>query len=196
MRPLFSLAISLALFAAACDRVPEPAAPDLASALPDAPSALRVSAQQGTHTVTYPNIDASFGPAVLASCEGGYDLLFEIAGTVTVIATIDGAGNITRLQNVWNSTVSIANSVTGYSVSGPSSGPDQTTFNSDGTSRLVQYGLLLHLKLPDGTQLLDAGTVEFLIDANGGLTLVAMHGPHPDHEGFPERPVLCALLNH
>ena len=63
-------------------------------------------------------------------------------------------------------------------------------------SRLIQYGLLLHLKLPDGTQLLDAGTVEFFIDQNGGVTLVAMQGPHPDHEGFPERPVLCALLNH
>jgi hypothetical protein len=164
------------------------------------PSAPIITAQQTAaaqaHTKTFPNVDGSFGPAVLASCDEGYDLVFQFKGTVTIIETIDPAGNITKLRNVWNLTVYISNSVTGYTVFGPSYGPDQTTFNSDGTSRLVQYGLLLHLKLPDGTQLLDAGTVEFFFDQNGGITLVAMHGPHPDHEGFPERPVLCGLLNH
>jgi len=174
---------------AACESVAGPA-------LRERPAMLRASSQGGTHTKVLPNVDGSFGPAVLASCAEGYDLIFKFTGTVTIIETIDQAGNITKLENVWNLTVSIANSVTGYTVSGPSYGPDQTTFNSDGTSRLVQYGLLLHLRLPDGTQLLDAGTVEFLLDQNGGVTLVAMHGPHPDHEGFPERPVLCALLNH
>lgn len=164
---------------------------------PSAPStsALQTTAAQG-HTKVFPNVDGSFGPAVLATCDEGYDLIFQFKGTVTIIETIDRTGNITKLQNVWNLTVYISNSVTGYSVFGPSYGPDQTTFNSDGTSRLVQYGLLLHLKTPDGTQLIDAGSVEFLIDENGGVTLVGMHGPHPDHEGFPERPVLCALLNH
>jgi len=174
---------------AACESVAGPA-------LRERPATLRASSQGGTHTKVLPNVDGGFGPAVLASCAEGYDLIFKFTGTVTIIETIDQAGNITKLQNVWNLTVSIANSVTGYTVSGPSYGPDQTTFNSDGTSRLVQYGLLLHLKLPDGTQLLDAGTVEFFLDQNGGVTLVAMQGPHPDHEGFPERPVLCALLNH
>ncbi len=165
--------------------------------LPSAPSitAHQTAAEQ-THTKTFPNVDGSFGPAVLASCDEGYDLIFQFKGTVTIIETTDQAGNITKLQNVWNLTVYISNSVTGYTVFGPSYGPDRTTFNSNGTSRLVQYGLLLHLKLPDGTQLLDAGTVEFFFDQNGGVTLVAMHGPHPDHEGFPERPVLCGLLNH
>jgi hypothetical protein len=165
--------------------------------LPSAPSvtALQTTAAP-THTRTFPNVDGSFGPAVLASCDEGYDLIFEFKGTVTIIETTDQAGNITRLQNVWNLTVVISNSVTGYTVSGPSYGPDRTTFNTDGTSRLVQYGLLLHLKLPDGTQLLDVGTVEFFLDQSGGITLVAMHGPHPDHEGFPERPVLCGLLHH
>jgi hypothetical protein len=165
--------------------------------LPSAPSiTARQTAAAPTHTKTFPNVDGSFGPAVLASCDGGYDLIFRFNGTVTIIETMDPAGNITKLQNVWNLTISISNSVTGYTVSGPSYGPDQTTFNVDGTSRLVQYGLLLHLKLPDGTQLLDVGTVEFFFDQNGGVTLVGMHGPHPDHEGFPERPVLCGLLNH
>jgi hypothetical protein len=165
--------------------------------LPSAPSiTVRQTAAEQTHTKVFPNVDGSFGPAVLASCDEGYDLIFQFKGTVTIIETIDQAGNITKLQNVWNLTVYISNSVTGYTVFGPSYGPDQMTFNSDGTSRLVQYGLLLHLKLPDGTQLLDAGTVEFFFDQNGGITLVAMHGPHPDHEGFPERPVLCGLLNH
>ena len=165
--------------------------------LPSAPSitALQTAAAQ-SRTKVFPNVDGSFGPAVLATCDEGYDLIFQFKGTVTIIETIDGAGNITKLQNVWNLTVYISNSVTGYTVFGPSYGPDQTTFNSDGTSRLVQYGLLLHLKTPDGTQLIDAGSVEFLIEENGGVTLIGMHGPHPDHEGFPERPVLCALLNH
>ena len=165
--------------------------------LPSAPSVTALQTAAGpTHTRTLPNVDGSFGPAVLASCGEGYDLIFELKGTVTIIETTDQAGNITRLQNVWHLTVVISNSVTGYAVSGPSYGPDQTTFNTDGTSRLVQYGLLLHLKLPDGSQLLDVGTVEFSLDQNGGITLVGMHGPHPDHEGFPERPVLCGLLNH
>jgi len=165
--------------------------------LPSAPSitALQTAAAQ-IQTKVFPNVDGSFGPAVLATCDEGYDLVFQFKGTVTIIETIDQAGNITKLQNVWNLTVYISNSVTGYTVFGPSYGPDQTTFSSDGTSRLVQYGLLLHLKLPDRTHLLDAGTVEFLLDQNGGISLVAMHGPHPDHEGFPERPVLCGLLNH
>jgi hypothetical protein len=165
--------------------------------LPSAPSitALQTAAAQ-THTTVFPNVDASFGPAVLATCAEGFDLIFQFKGTVTVIETIDQAGNITKVQNAWNLIVYISNSVTGYTVFGPSYGPDQMTFNSDGTSRLIQYGLLLHVKLPDGTQLLDAGTVEFLLDQNGGISLVAMHGPHPDHEGFPERPVLCGLLNH
>jgi len=165
--------------------------------LPSAPDIVaysRVAAQ--THSKVFPNVDGSFGPAVLASCDEGYDLIFEFKGTVTIIETSDQAGNITRLQNVWNLTVVISNSVTGYTVAGPSYGPDQTTFNTDGTSRLVQYGLLLHLRLPDRTQLLDVGTVEFSLDQNRGITLVGMHGPHPDHEGFPERPVLCGLLNH
>ena len=189
MRPLPRLVVPVVLMTAACESVAGPV-------LRERPATLRASAQQGTHTRVLPNVDGSFGPAVLASCAEGYDLIFQFTGTVTIIETIDQAGNITKLQNVWNLAVSIANSVTGYVVSGPSYGPDQTTFNSDGTSRLIQYGLLLHLKLPDGTQLLDAGTVEFFLDQNGGVTLVAMQGPHPDHEGFPERPVLCALLNH
>lgn len=188
MDALLRLAIPLALLAAACEPVPDPTAPDVPSP--------RFSAQQGGRTSVLPNVDGSFGPAVLASCEGGYDLIYQQVGTVTIIETTDNAGNIRKLQFVWNLTISVINSVTGYSLSGPSYGPDQTTFNSDGTTRLVQYGLLLHLKTPDGTQLVDAGTVEFLFDANGGVTLVAMHGPHPDHEGFPERPVLCALINH
>jgi len=185
LRPLL---LAPAILAAACAESLEP------------PSAPNLSAQQAaaaqSHTKVFPNVDGSFGPAVLASCAGGYDLVFQFKGTVTIIETIDPLGNITKLQNVWNLTVDISNSVTGYMVSGPSYGPDQTTFNADGTSRLVQYGLLLHLKLPDGTQLIDAGTVVFLLDANGGITLVALQGPHPDHEGFPERPVLCGLLNH
>lgn len=164
------------------------------------PSAPEITASQTTaaqiHTKTFPNVDVSFGPAVLASCAEGYDLTYRFQGTVTIIETTDQAGNITTLRNVWNTTFDISNSVTGYTVSGPSYGPDLTTFTSDGTSRLVQYGLLLHLKLPDGTRLLDAGTVEFLFDQNGEVTLVALHGPHPDHEGFPDRPVLCGLLNH
>jgi len=165
--------------------------------LPSAPSiAAHQTAAGGTRTVVIPNADASFGPAVLASCPGGYDLVFTFSGTVTIIETLDPAGNIVRLQNVWKTTVAIFNSVTGYSVSGPTYGPDHNTFNPDGTARLVQDGLLLHLKLPDGSQLVDAGSVEFLIDANGNYTLVAMHGPHPDHDGFPQRPVLCELLNH
>jgi hypothetical protein len=114
---------------------------------------------------------------------------------VTVIVTTDRVGNITRLQNVWNLTASYTNSVTGYSIFGPSHGPDVTTFNTDGTSRLVQYGPIVHLRTPDGTHLVDAGRIEFLIDANG-LSLVRVSGPHPIHEGFPERPVLCALINH
>ena len=165
--------------------------------LSSAPSitALQTAAAQ-SRTRVFPNVDGSFGPAVLATCDEGYDLVFQFKGTVTIIETIDGAGNIIKLQSVWNLTVYISNSVTGYTLFGPSYGPDQTIFNSDGTSRLVQHGLLLHLKTPDGTQLIDAGSVEFFIDENGGVTLVGMHGPHPDHEGFPERPVLCALLNH
>jgi len=189
MRSLHHLAVPVVLITAACESTAGPAPLDSLATL-------RESMQQGTHTKVLPNVDGSFGPAVLASCAEGYDLIFKFTGTVTMIETIDPAGNITKLQNVWNLTVSIANSATGYTVSGPSYGPDQTTFNSDGTSRLVQYGLLLHLKLPDGTHLLDVGTVEFFLDQTGGITLVAMHGPHPDHEGFPDRPVLCALLNH
>src|SRR6266576_2950261 len=100
--------------------------------LPSAPSvtALQTTAAP-THTRTFPNVDGSFGPAVLASCDEGYDLIFEFKGTVTIIETSDQAGNITRLQNVWNLTVVISNSVTGYTVSGPSYGPDRTTFNTD-----------------------------------------------------------------
>jgi hypothetical protein len=189
MRRLLLIGTSLALVAAGCDRMSAPIAPDAAAALQVAPP-------QGTRTVVIPNADAAFGPAVLASCPEGFDLVFTYSGTVTIVETLDRAGNIARLQNVWKTSVAIFNSVTGYSVSGPSYGPDHNTFNSDGSTRLVQDGLLLHLKLPDGTQLVDAGSVEFLIDANGDFTLVAMHGPHPDHVGFPERPVLCALLNH
>jgi len=114
---------------------------------------------------------------------------------VTIIETTDKAGDVTRLQFVWNLTASYTNAVTGYSISGPSYGPDQTTFNSDGTSRFIQVGIIVHLKTPDGENLVDAGRLEFLIDANG-ISLVEMSGPHPIHEGFPERPVLCALINH
>jgi len=189
MRPLTHVGIPLVLMAVACESTAGPRSPH-------APTALQASLQPGTHTRVLPNVDGSFGPAVLASCDQGYDLIFQFKGTVTMIEKLDQAGNIIELQNVWNLSVSIANSVTGYTLAGPSYGPDRTTFNPDGTSRLVQYGLLLHLKLPDGTQLIDVGTVDFFIDQNGGITLVGMHGPHPDHVGFPERPVLCALLNH
>jgi len=187
MRTLLRLAIPLALLAAACEPVPNPAAPDVASP--------RFSAQQGGHTSVFPNVDGSFGPFVLASCDGGYDLIYQQEGSVTVIEMTDKAGNITKLQFVWNLTASYTNSVTGYSISGPSHGPDQTTFNSDGTSQFVQVGLIVHLKTPDGENLVDAGRLEFLIDENG-ISLVEMSGPHPIHEGFPERPVLCALINH
>lgn len=191
MRRLLLLSAPFALLAVACESAPQPVAPTRA-----VPAADELGVTGGTRTVVIPNADAGFGPAVLASCPEGYDLVFTYSGTVTIIETLDPAGNIVRLQNVWKTSVAIFNSVTGYSVSGPSYGPDHNTFNSDGTTRLVQDGLLLHLKLSDGTQLVDAGSVEFLIDANGNYTLVAMHGPHPDHEGFPERPVLCGLLNH
>lgn len=159
---------------------------------PAAPS-LGIAAQRAT--ATHPNVDGSFGPFVLASCEGGYDLVYQQTGTVTVIVLTDGAGNITRVQSVWNLTATYTNSRTGYSIAGPSHGPDRLTFNSDGTSRLVQYGLIVHLKTTDGIQLVDAGTIAFLIDVNG-VSLVGMSGPHPVHEGFPQRPVLCALVNH
>jgi len=186
---LLHLAFPLTLLAAACEPVADPAAPDVAS--------LRLSAQQGGRTSTFPNLDGSYGPVVLASCDGGYDLVYQQVGTVTVIETTDKTGNITRLHNVWNLTLSVTNSVTGYALSGPSHGPDLITFNSDGTARLLQAGLLGRLSTPDGgTQLVDAGTVEFLIDENGGVSIVEMHGPHPNHEGYPERPVLCALTNH
>jgi len=185
---LLHLAFPLTLLVAACEPIADPAAPDFGS--------MRLSAQQGGHTSTLPNVDVSFGPDVLASCDGGYDLVYRLFGTVTIIETTDRAGNITKLQFVWNLTISLTNSVTGYRLSGPSYGPDQTTLNSDGSTRFVQVGLLLHLKTPDGTQLLDAGRIEFRIDENGRVTLVEMKGPHPDHEGFPERPVLCALINH
>ena len=187
MRPFHHLAIPFALLAAACEPVADRTAPDVAAAL--------FSAQQGSHTSVFPNIDGSFGPFVLASCEGGYDLIYQQTGTVTVIVTTDAAGNITKVQNVWNLTASYTNSVTGYSISGPSYGPDQTTFNSDGTSRLIQVGLIVVLKTPDGIHLVDAGRLEFLIDADG-ISLVKALGPHPIHEDFPERPVLCALINH
>jgi len=186
---LLPLPFPLALLAAACEPVPNPIAPDVTS--------LRLSAQQGSRTSTFPNLDGSFGPVMLASCDEGYDLFYQQVGTVTVIETTDKTGNITKLQNVWNLTLSVTNSVTGYALSGPSHGPDHITFNSDGTARLLQIGLLGRLSTPDGgTQLVDAGTVEFLIDENGRVSIVEMHGPHPNHEGFPERPVLCALTNH
>jgi hypothetical protein len=168
---------------AACGSVPDAAAPDIGS--------LGLAAR----TSTMPNVDGSFGPFALASCDGGYDLVYRQTGTVTVIVATDKAGNITRLQNVWNLTASYTNSVTGYSISGPSHGPDQTTFHTDGTSRLVQYGLIVHLKTPDGIHLVDAGRIEFLVEETA-ISLVEVSGPHPIHEGFPERPVLCALTNH
>jgi len=159
------------------------------------PSAPRLDIAARRATSTFPNVDGSFGPFVLASCEGGYDLVYQQTGTVTMIVTTDAAGNVTRVQSVWNLTASYTNSVTGYSISGPSHGPDQLTFNTDGTQRLVQYGPIVHLKTPDGIHLVDAGKIEFLIDANG-ITPVGMSGPHPIHDGFPQRPVLCALINH
>jgi len=168
---------------AACGSAPDAAAPDLAS--------LGLSPR----TMTMPNVDGSLGPFMLASCDEGYDLIYRQDGTVTIIETTDKAGNITKLRFVWNLTASYTNSVTGYSISGPSHGPDQTTFNSDGTSRFIQVGLIVHLKTPDGTNLVDAGRLEFLIDENG-ISLVEISGPHPIHDGFPQRPVLCALINH
>lgn len=188
MRAPYPLAIPVVLLAAACESVSDPGVPDVGSPRP--------SAEAARLTSVLANVDGSFGSAFLTSCNEGYDLIYQYTGTVTIIETTDKSSNITNLQFVWNLTLALFNSATGYSLSGPSYGPDHWTFNSDGTSRLVQTGLLLHLKTPDGTQLIDAGSVEFLIDENGGVTLVGMHGPHPDHEGFPERPVLCALLNH
>jgi hypothetical protein len=187
MRAVFHLAIPLALLAVGCESVPDPVAPDATSPL--------FSAQAGSHTSVFANVNGDFGPFVIASCEGGYDLIYQQTGTVTVIVTTDATGNITKVQDVWNLTASYTNSVTGYSISGPSYGPDQTTFNSDGTSRLIQVGLIVVLKTPDGIHLVDAGRLEFLIDANG-ISLVQALGPHPIHEDFPERPVLCALINH
>jgi len=188
MRALLHLAIPLAVLTAACEPGADPAAPDVASP--------RFSAHQGGSVSVFPNVDGSFGPFVVASCDGGYDLIYQQVGTVTIIETTDKAGNVTRLQFVWNLTASYTNSVTGYSISGPSYGPDQTTLNSDGTSRFIQVGIIVHLKTPDGENLVDAGRLEFRIDANGGISLVETSGPHPIHEGFPERPVLCALINH
>ena len=187
MRAVFHLAIPLALLAVGCESVPDPVAPDATSPL--------FSAQQGGRTSVFPNVDGGFGPFVVASCDGGYDLIYQQVGTVTIIETTDKAGNIRKLQFVWNLTASYTNSVSGYSISGPSYGPDQTTFNSDGTSQFVQVGIIVHLKTPDGENLVDAGRLEFLIDENG-ISLVDMSGPHPIHEDFPERPVLCALINH
>lgn len=182
MHPLLRLALPLVLLAAACERVPDPAAPY------GRPLAL---------TSTLPNVDGGYGPIVLASCDGGYDLVYQQVGTVTIIETTDKTGNVTRLQFVWNLTLSVTNSVTGYALSGPSHGPDHMTFNSDGTTQLLQIGLLGRLRTPDGeTQLVDAGTVEFLIDENGEVSIVETHGPHPNHEGYPDRTVLCALTNH
>ena len=189
MHPLLRLALPLGLLVAACESAPNPAAPDTAS--------LALSAQQAGLTSTFPNIDGSYGPIVLASCDGGYDLVYQQVGTVTIIETTDKSGNVTRLTSVWNLTLSVTNSVTGYALSGPSHGPDHLTFNSDGTARLIQVGLLGRLSTPDGgTQLVDAGTVEFLIGENGEVSIVEMRGPHPNHEGYPERTVLCALTNH
>jgi hypothetical protein len=188
MRALLHFAIPFALLAASCEPAPDPAAPDGGSP--------RLSAQRAGGVSVFPNVDGGFGPFVLVSCDEGYDLIYQQVGTVTIIETTDKADNVTRLQFVWNLTASYTNSVTGYSISGPSYGPDQTTFNSDGTSRFIQVGIIVHLKTPDGENLVDAGRLEFLIDVYGDISLVEMSGPHPIHEGFPERPVLCALINH
>src|SRR6185312_10106925 len=95
MRPLPRLVVPVVLMTAACESVAGPA-------LRERPATLRASTQQGTHTKVLPNVDGSFGPAVLASCAEGYDLIFQFTGTVTIIETIDQAGSITKLQNVWN----------------------------------------------------------------------------------------------
>jgi len=177
----------IALVSLACESHSVPTEPQLASPL--------LSVEQGTTTTVYPALDGGFGPVVLASCEEGFDLLYEQSGTVTMIETTDSDGATTRLQFVWNLTFALTNSVTGFSLSGPSHGPDRTTFAPDGSSTLVQYGLIGSLRDDGGAPLtIDAGWVEFLIDENG-FSLVAMKGPHPHHEGYPERPVLCALLD-
>ena len=186
--PLLQLAIPLALLAAACEPLPDPMRPGLTSPT--------LSTQQGVRTSVFPNLDGSFGPIVLASCEEGYDLIYRQEGTVTVIETTDQDGIIQRLQFVWDLTLTVSNAETGFSLSGPSHGPDQITFNSDGTVRLVQLGLVGMLKSEDGSPLtIDAGRIEFRIDESGA-SIVEMYGPHPHHEGYPERPVLCALVNH
>lgn len=189
MRPLHHLAMLLtALTAAACARADQPVGPHVASP--------HFSGHAGSRTSVIPNIDGAFGPVILASCEQGYDLLYEQEGTVTVIATVDEGDNLTRLQFVWNLTLTVSNSETGYALSGPSHGPDFTTFEPDGSARLVQLGLIGMLRSEQGAPLtIDAGRIEFLID-DSGVSIVEMSGPHPHHEGFPERPVLCALLDH
>lgn len=177
----------LALFATACGPGEHPAAPEIASP--------RLS-QSGGWTTVFPNVDASFGPIILASCAGGYDLLYHQQGTVTVLETTNAAGDIIRLRFVWNLTITVSNSETGFSLSGPSHGPDQTTFAEDGSSRLVQYGLVGLLRPGTGAPFtIDAGRIVFRID-DSGVTIVDQSGPHPHHEGFPERPVLCALVAH
>ena len=83
----------------------------------------------------------------------------------------------------------------GFSLSGPSHGPDQTTFNDDGSERLIQFGLIGSLRPQRGAPLtVDAGRIVFRIHGDD-FEIVGMSGPHPHHEDFPERPVLCALVD-
>jgi len=187
MRLAHPMTVLVAFLTVACQPIADPAAPEVSTA--------DFSIHAGTRTSVYPGLDGSFGPVVLASCEQGFDLLYEQTGTVTLVETVDPEGGATRLQFVWNVTLTVTNSVSGFSLSGPSHGPDHTTFDSDGTSTLIQLGMIGSLRLGNGAPLtIDAGRIEFLIDENGA-SIVSMSGPHPHHEDFPDRPVLCALLS-
>lgn len=179
MHSRLHFSIPFVLLTVACERRPDPVAPDI----------------QPRRTSVFPNLDGAFGPVVLASCERGYDLIYSQQGTVTIVESTDKNGEIERLQFIWRLTFTVANSASGFSLSGPSHGPDQTSFNTDGTVRFVQIGLIGSLRTGRGAPLtIDAGRIEFLIDEHGA-TIVDMSGPHPHHEDFPERPVLCALVD-
>jgi hypothetical protein len=125
-------------------------------------------------------------PAATQTC--GFTILRHDVGTVRFIIHYDGAGNPVREVDVYHlNETFIAN---GLSITGRNMGPDNITYNTDGSTTILSAGpQAWTISLGGGPVWGTAGSVVTNVDASGNETTVRESGPD-----YTFDTALCAAL--
>jgi len=154
-------------------------------------------ANTSSGSATRPDIehrmDAALGPVPIVSCDG-FDVIFSRTGWFDIAVFFDRGGALVRIISVGNIDQSFTNSSTGFTLSGPTHGPDIERFGADGSDVVAVLGLIAQIRDPDGTGvlLIDAGQVILSFHADGSYTETESHGKTALFDSGLQK--LCELL--